>query len=99
MKFQSCDYSFNCIPNAHKNCARVARPFPLRAGDAIHPVLRKSSNGQMRPQGPLVAPDQFLMAPDSSCAMLCYAMHDIVYSSYFYRKWMWPADIHDHTVY
>ena len=39
MKFQSCDYSFNCIPNAHENCARVARPFLLRAGDAIHPAL------------------------------------------------------------
>ena len=47
----------------------------------------------MRPLGPFVAPDQFLMAPDSSCAM-----HDIVYSSYFYLKWMWPAHIHDHTV-
>ena len=44
----------------------------------------------MRPLGPFVAPDQFLMAPDSSCAM-----HDIVYSSYFYYrlKWMWPANI------
>ena len=41
MKFQSCDYSFNCIPNAHENRARVARPFPPRAGDAMHPVLPK----------------------------------------------------------
>ena len=41
MKFQSCDYSFNCIPNAHKNRARVARLFLPRAGDAIHPALRE----------------------------------------------------------
>ena len=41
MKFLSCDYSFNCIPNAHENRARVARPFLPRAGDAIHPALRE----------------------------------------------------------
>ena len=41
MKFQSCDFNFNCIPNAHENRARVARPFPPRAGDAIHPALQK----------------------------------------------------------
>jgi hypothetical protein len=42
MKFQSCDYSANCIPNAHENRARVSRPFPPRAGDAIHPALRNT---------------------------------------------------------
>ena len=41
MKFQSCDYSFNCIPNAHGNHARVARPFLPHASDAIHPALQK----------------------------------------------------------
>ena len=41
---------------------------------------------------PNAATDQFLMAPVSGCAM-----HDIVYTSYFYLKWMWPAHIHDHT--
>ena len=41
MKFQSCDHSFDCIPNAHENHARVARPFLPRAGDAIHPALRE----------------------------------------------------------
>ena len=41
MKFQSCDYSFNCISNAHENRAQVARPFLPHAGDAIYPVLRK----------------------------------------------------------
>ena len=41
MKFQSRDCSFNCIPNAHENRARVARPFLPRAGDAIHPALRE----------------------------------------------------------
>ena len=33
--------SFHCIPNTHENRARVARPFLPRAGDAIHPALRK----------------------------------------------------------
>ena len=41
MKFQSRDCSFNCIPNAHENRARVARPFLPRVGDAIHPALRE----------------------------------------------------------
>ena len=39
--FQPRDCRFNDIPREHKNRARVTRPFPLRAGDAIHPVLRK----------------------------------------------------------
>ena len=41
MKFRLCDYSFICIPNAHENGAIVSRPFPPRAGDGIHPALRK----------------------------------------------------------
>ena len=41
-------------------------------------------NGQVRPQGPLMAPDHFLMAPDSG-----YAIARHVYSSYVYT--MWPA--------
>ena len=47
-----------------------------------------------RPLGPFVAPDQYLMAPDSSCAM-----HDIAYSSYYYLKWMDEALIILYTVY
>ena len=33
----SCDFTFDCIPFAHENRARV---FLLRAGDVIHPALR-----------------------------------------------------------
>ena len=39
--FHSRDWLSNYIPGAHKNCARVSKPFLLRAGDAIHPVLQK----------------------------------------------------------
>ena len=36
----SCDFTFDCIPFAHENRARVSRPFLPRAGDVIHPALR-----------------------------------------------------------
>ena len=40
------DFAFDCIPHAHKTLAIVTRPSFPRAGDAIHPALRKRGSGQ-----------------------------------------------------
>jgi hypothetical protein len=68
--------SANCIPAERKAWRTITRPFPLCAGDAIHPVLQKSKGLGFETRRNLFQTVETMILPGVSCTKGCkYTRH------------------------